>query len=180
MYKKSKITDGGATMSVHIQEILAIDRYKQELCELIQVTVNNGASIGFLLPMQKEEAEDFWESHKPNESRILLGAFINQRLIGVVYIELVEKPNGSHRGEICKLMVHPDARRLGVAKTLMKEIEKKALEQNRSLLVLDTRDGDHANELYKSLGFVFAGAIPHFARNEKGILETTNLYYKMI
>lgn len=172
---------GGADdMKPIIEEITSIDTYKHELSELMKETVNAGASIGFMAPMKRSEAEAFWESRKPHEYRVMLGAFYEERLIGTVYIELEQKPNGAHRAEVCKLMVHPNARRLGVARALMLEIEQKAIEKQRSLLVLDTREGDHANALYQSLGFQMAGAIPHFARNELGVLETTNLYYKII
>ncbi|TSB45994.1 GNAT family N-acetyltransferase [Alkalicoccobacillus porphyridii] len=167
-------------MNIQIRELKSIDTYIDALSKLMQDTVNAGASIGFLAPMEQGEAELFWQKRNPNESRIMLGAFQGNQLIGTVYVELEQKPNGSHRGEICKLMVHPDARRLGAARALMQEIEKKAIEQKRSLLILDTREGDAANRLYRSLGYQFAGAIPNFARNEKGVLETTNLYYKII
>lgn len=62
----------------------------------------------------------------------------------------------------------------------MNELENIAKQHSRSLLVLDTREGDPSNKLYISLGYEVAGTIPDFASNEKGELEATNLYYKLI
>ncbi|WYP27284.1 GNAT family N-acetyltransferase [Alkalihalobacillus sp. FSL W8-0930] len=167
-------------MSVRIKQLDTIQPYKSELCSLLIETVNQGASIGFHLPMHEEEARAFWNDYHPNEYRVTLGAFKEQRLIGTVSLELISKSNGSHRAEVCKLMVHPGARRLGAAKKLMIELENVAKQHNRSLLVLDTREGDPSNKLYISLGYEVAGTIPDFASNEKGELEATNLYYKLI
>ncbi|MFK3938120.1 GNAT family N-acetyltransferase [Alkalihalobacillus sp. NPDC078783] len=167
-------------MSLQIKELDTIHPYKIELCSLLIETVNQGASIGFHLPMQETEAVAFWNDYQPHESRITLVAFKEKRLIGTVSLELIRKSNGSHRAEVCKLMVHPGARRLGVAKKLMIKLEEIAKQRNRSLLVLDTRGGDPSNKLYISLGYHLAGTIPAFASNEDGELEATNLYYKKI
>ncbi|WP_306985225.1 GNAT family N-acetyltransferase [Alkalicoccobacillus murimartini] len=147
---------------------------------ILQDTVNAGASIGFLSPMQLEEAEQYWKQLQIDEHKILLLAFIDHELAGTVHLDLVNKPNGWHRAEICKLIVNPKLRRAGVGRALMKEIEKTAIKKNRSLLVLDTREGDPSNRLYRSIGYIQAGAIPNFASNSDGALETTNLYYKII
>lgn len=167
-------------MSLQIKELDTILPYKNELCSLLMETVNQGASIGFHLPMEEAEAAAFWDDYQPNEYRITLGAFKEQRLIGTVSLELIKRSNGSHRAEVCKLMVHPGARRLGAARKLMSELEEVAKHHKRSLLVLDTREGDPSNKLYIGLGYELAGTIPDFASNEKGELEATNLYYKFI
>lgn len=167
-------------MSLEIKELDSIQPHKNELSSILIETVNQGASIGFHLPMKEAEAEAFWDSYQPDEYRVTLGAFQEQRLVGTVSLELIKKSNGSHRAEVCKLMVHPGGRRLGVARKLMTELEEIAKHHNRSLLVLDTREGDPSNKLYISLGYQLAGTIPGFASNEKGELEATNLYYKNI
>jgi ribosomal protein S18 acetylase RimI-like enzyme len=77
-------------------------------------------------------------------------------------------------------MVHPSYRRNGIAKLLMQAIEEAAKSDGRSLLVLDTRSGDPSNNLYKSLDYIEAGRIPHYARSSSGILDDTIFYYKEI
>ncbi|MCD1189597.1 GNAT family N-acetyltransferase, partial [Vibrio cholerae] len=48
------------------------------------------------------------------------------------------------------------------------------------LLVLDTRLGDVASLLYRSIGYTEAGQIPQFARSSNGKLEATVYFYKQL
>jgi hypothetical protein len=48
----------------------------------------------------------------------------------------------------------------------------------RSLLVLDTVVGDHAERLYSRLGYTAAGIIPRYARSSAGGLDPTVYMYK--
>lgn len=75
-------------------------------------------------------------------------------------------------------MIDPDYRRRGIGRLLLLTVEEKALQEERSLLVLDTRDGDVSNILYKSMGYISAGQIPRYAKSANGELHTTIFYYK--
>jgi ribosomal protein S18 acetylase RimI-like enzyme len=88
--------------------------------------------------------------------------------------------NGSHRAEIAKLMVHPEARRQGLGRLLMETAEARARVEQRSLLVLDTRLGDPSNQLYLSMEYIEAGRIPAYARSANGELSATVYYYKQL
>ena len=55
-----------------------------------------------------------------------------------------------------------------------------ARERGRSLLVLDTRVGDHAERLYRKLHCVEAGIIPSYAQKAGGMFEATILFYKLL
>lgn len=46
--------------------------------------------------------------------------------------------------------------------------------------MLDTREGDLSNRLYKSLGYQEVGKIPGFAISPNGDLDATVIYYKGI
>jgi ribosomal protein S18 acetylase RimI-like enzyme len=80
----------------------------------------------------------------------------------------------------CQLLVHSQARRQGIGQALMQAAEQIAREQHRSLLVLDTRVGDHGEILYRKLGFVVAGIIPNYVRNKHGAYEGTVMMYKIL
>jgi hypothetical protein len=54
-----------------------------------------------------------------------------------------------------------------------------AWEKEISLLVLDTRSGDVASDLYLSLGWQIAGTIPCYARSIDNTLHTTTFMYKI-
>lgn len=77
-------------------------------------------------------------------------------------------------------MTHPNFRRNGIGRSLMQKVEERAKQENRSLLVLDTREGDPSNKLYKSLDYQEVGTIPGYAISPNGKLDATVIYYKNI
>jgi len=99
-------------------------------------------------------------------------------IIGTVQLHPSPKANSSHRAEVAKLIVHPAARGAGLGRALMQHAEAEARRLGRSLLVLDTRAGDVANHLYRSLGYAEAGRIPRYVRSANGALHETVIYYK--
>ncbi|MBE7149132.1 GNAT family N-acetyltransferase [Bacillus mycoides] len=165
--------------SIVIEEIKGLDEDIEELSELLKTVVNDEASIGFLPPLEQKEATNYWQTVLAPEV-ILYVAKINDEVAGSIQLHLVTKPNGIHRAEICKLMTHPNYRRNGIGRLLMQKAEERAKQENRSLLVLDTREGDSSNRLYKSLGFQESGKIPGYAISPNGELDATVIYYKMI
>jgi hypothetical protein len=60
----------------------------------------------------------------------------------------------------------------------MQALEATAAEHGRTLLVLDTRQGDVSELLYRKLGYVLGGAIPRYARSADGALHATVFYYR--
>lgn len=162
-----------------IEELLSNEEHLDQLSDLLVRVVDDGASIGFLPPMKMEDARHYWQTVlKPDV--ILFIATINNEIVGTIQLQLCTKQNGLHRAEIAKLMTGPNARRKGVARALMQVVEKRAINEGRTLLVLDTRDGDPSNLLYQSLGYIPAGKIPNFALSGEGKLDTTVIYYKIL
>jgi ribosomal protein S18 acetylase RimI-like enzyme len=165
---------------MEIKEIKVIDDHEIEgLSNLLKTVVDDGASIGFLRPMKKEEAVKYWQSVLKPEVKLFI-ARRNNELVGSVQLHLSTKQNGTHRAEIAKLMTHPDLRLHGIGRTLMQIAEERAKIENRTLLILDTREGDPSNKLYTSLGYIESGRIPNYAKSANGELHTTVLYHKMI
>ncbi|MBD8500871.1 GNAT family N-acetyltransferase [Paenibacillus arenosi] len=157
-----------------------IDDYiEEELADLLVQVVDNGASIGFLPPLSPVEAQDYWAKVLAPDVRLWI-AVCNGRVAGTIQLHLCGKPNGKHRAEIAKLMTHPQHRRAGVGRALMRTAEEAAWSAGRTLLVLDTREGDPSNLLYRSISYQQAGIIPSFARSASGNLDATVLYYKLL
>lgn len=157
----------------------SIDALNQLLIEC----VDNDASIGFLPPVNSSTATQYWQQIEASilcDERILITAVRNKTLIGCVQLSLMNKPNARHRAEVEKLMVSKNARKQGVGEMLMLALEKKAREYQRSLLVLDTREGDAASILYRKLNYIEAGKIPNFALNSSGETDPTVFFYKNI
>ena len=149
----------------------------RQLVDLLIASVDDGASIGFLPPLAREEADRYWAGALA-PGVILLVAEQAGRIVGTVQLQLALKANGRHRAEVNKLMVHPEARRRGLGRLLMERVEEVARREGRSLLVLDTRAGDPSNDLYHALGYVEAGRIPRYAHSANGELDTSVMYYK--
>lgn len=154
------------------------------LVDLLVDCVNSGASIGFLPPLSTVVAQTYWQeviAGVEKQSRLLLVALAEaDQLVGTVQLGLESKLNGLHRAEVQKLLVYQHARGQGIGRQLMEVIEQAARQAARSLLVLDTRQGDIAEKLYQTLGYTQAGVIPFFARNSEGGLDATVLYYKYL
>lgn len=165
---------------IQLQEIKSVEPEDfEQLTELLIYVVEDGASIGFLPPLSKDVAREYWDGVL-DPGVIILIAKREGEIVGSVQLHMAMKENGSHRAEVAKLMVHPKHRRNGIAKLLMKAIEDEAKSLGRSLLVLDTKLGDSSNQLYRSLGYIEAGKIPRFARSSSGNLDTTVIYYKEV
>jgi ribosomal protein S18 acetylase RimI-like enzyme len=150
-----------------------------QLTELLIRVVEDGASVGFLAPLSYDEASAYWEDVL-GPGVTLWVAVQNGQMIGTVQLQCAMKANGGHRAEVAKLMVDPASRRGGIGRALMLHLEPKAKQEGRTLLVLDTREGDPSNKLYQSLGYIQAGVIPDYALSSNGQLDGTVLYYKRI
>src|SRR5690349_18897485 len=92
------------------------------LAELIHAVVHAGAGISFIVPFSMDEARAFWREKALAGVRVIV-AGEGDRIVGTVQIVLDMPPNQQHRADIAKMMVHPDARRQGVARQLMVAIE---------------------------------------------------------
>jgi acetyltransferase len=150
---------------------------------LLEACVADGASIGFLHPMPAGEAEAWWRSVAEGVAAgdILLWAISDNDVpLGTIQLHPVGKPNGAHRAEVAKLMVHPRARGRGLAKQLMATAEQAARDLGRRLLVLDTVEGGVADGLYRRLGWTEAGRIPDFALKSGGGSEATVVFWKAV
>ncbi|MDP1631582.1 MAG: GNAT family N-acetyltransferase [Caulobacter sp.] len=145
--------------------------------------VADDASVGFLHPMPAGEAAAFWRAIADGIAArdILLWAVEDGGgPIGTIQLHPAGKPNGAHRAEVAKLMVHPRARGRGLAKQLMATVEQAARDLGRRLLVLDTVEGGVADSLYRRLGWTEAGKIPDFALKSGGGSEATVVFFKQI
>jgi len=156
---------------------------KRPLVQLLVDVVADGASVGFLPPLPEEDAAAYWADvavELAHGHRELLLAELDGLVVGTVQLELARKPNARHRAEVTKLLVHPTARRQGVGRLLLREVEQLARTHGRTLLHLDTREGDVAERLYVRHGYLRAGRIPNYVRNQHGQLEATVVYYRVL
>ena len=156
-----------------------------QLHALLHDAVDSGASVGFLPPLPAAEALHYWQSvidAIEAGSRVLLVARRpgEPDLLGAVQLDLATRPNSLHRAEVTKLLVHRRARRQGLARQLLLALESHARQRARTTLVLDTRAGDIAEQLYQAVGYQFVGLIPAYFLNSDRQLHATAIYYKLL
>ncbi|HEY7447925.1 MAG TPA: GNAT family N-acetyltransferase [Vicinamibacterales bacterium] len=153
------------------------------LADVLREVVYSGAGVSFIVPFSLDEARAFWvDKVLPGvraKTRRVVVARCGSRIVGTVQLDLATPPNQRHRADVAKLLVHPIARRRGIARALMVALEAIAQTEARTLLTLDTWTGGHAESLYRSLGYVSVGVIPRFARGSTtSELEPTTIMYK--
>ena len=154
------------------------------LAAVLENCVNGGASVSFMLPFTSEKTRPFWMSVAQSVDRgerIVLGAQDAQGvLVGTVQLIIDQPENQPHRADVAKLLVHPSARRGGLARELMNELESCARQQGKTLLVLDTATGSGAELFYHNCGWKKVGVIPDYAQMPDGTLIGTTLFYKTL
>ncbi|MCU0481175.1 MAG: GNAT family N-acetyltransferase [Anaerolineae bacterium] len=171
-------------MEIAYHQITSDDILHHEtgLIALIQDAVADGASIGFIAPMSDEDARAYWKTVQSavasGDKVIFIALDEHQRVAGSIQLGNATFPNGHHRAEVQKLLVHRDYRNRGIAKTLLNLIEQKARDMGKWLLVLDTVEGSVAQGLYLRSGYVQAGIIPEYALSSAGPYEATVVFYK--
>ncbi|MFC9328534.1 GNAT family N-acetyltransferase [Kitasatospora sp. NPDC057015] len=154
-----------------------------DLARLLADTVAGGASLGFLLPFDAQAAARWWLAQLPSVadgSRTVWVSTGPEGVSGTATLVLEQKPNGRHRGEIVKLMVHRDARGRGLARALLGTAEEAAARAGCTLLLLDTETGSAADLLYQAAGWTGYGVVPDYAADPAGSLRDCSFYYKRL
>lgn len=154
------------------------------LVDVLVDCVEGGASVGFMLPFGRDEAEPFWtdvlaDAAGERGDRIVLVAEdeTTGAILGTVQVLLAMPPNQPHRGEITKMLVHRAARRRGVGESLMQAAEDAAARAGKTLLTLDTAS-DAAERLYARRGWQRVGVVPGYALWPDGGPVQTVFFYK--
>lgn len=168
-----------------IHELQAIgEREIQGLGDVLIDCVEGGASVSFMLPMTRAKADVFWQgaaaSLQRGERRVLVAEDAAGTIVGTVTVILALPENQPHRGDVAKMLVHRQARRLGLGAALLAAAERCAQQAGKTLLVLDTVSGESGERLYARQGWQRVGQIPDYALWPGGGLCATTVFYKAI
>jgi GNAT superfamily N-acetyltransferase len=172
-------------MPVTVVELTAADARacQADLAALLVDVVENGASVNFMAPFTLTEASAFWSKVVgrlvKGELR-LLAAKDQSGVVGTAQLIVSQPPNQLHRADVAKVLVHTRARRQGIARRLMEQLERLAAAEGRDLLVLDTVTGGAGESLYASIGYTVVGSIPQFCRLPTGELVGTTVMFKQL
>lgn len=151
------------------------------LADVLVDCVEGGASVSFMHPFGRDRALAFWQRVAEDVragKRALIVAEDDAGICGTVQLVLDLPENQPHRAELVKMLVHRRARCHGLAAILMRAAESLALEQSRTLLVLDTVTGSTAERLYTRLGWQRLGVVPRYALMPDGAVCDATFFYK--
>nr|WP_100246857.1 GNAT family N-acetyltransferase [Streptomyces viridochromogenes] len=169
-------------MVTRLDEARLLER-AEDLTGLLVETVKDGASVGFLAPLDRTAAMAWWKERAGAVAAGRLAVWAaceGGRTVGTVSLAFPDKPNSRHRAELVKLMVHRDARGKGLGRRLLTTAEEAAARAGVTLLHLDTETDSLAERLYGSAGWTRAGVIPDYAASPAGVLRPTTIYYKYV
>ena len=102
------------TVDIIELDVRGLDRRIGELGSLMQNCVTAGASIGFILPFERLQAEAFWSvtiaPELKNNSLLLLVALVEGKLVGTGLLAHSMPANQPHRAETAARSAHPMVR----------------------------------------------------------------------
>jgi len=161
------------SQSVTIRQLSALELVAllPDLVELFVETVNVGSPLGFLAPIGREVARDYWMALIPElegGSRLVLIAFREGVVVGSGQLALSRRSNSPHRAELEKLFVQRASRGQGIGRSLMHALHSVARQHGRTLILLNTRRGEPAQDFYKALGYREVGVIPGWTIGSEG------------
>jgi GNAT superfamily N-acetyltransferase len=151
------------------------------LAEVLVDAVDSGASVGFLAPLDQDDAAGWWRAWGESVaagSTLTWVARDASGIAGTVSVVLAAKANARHRAELVKLMVLRRARGAGLARRLLATAEAAAVHKGVSLLLLDTETASAADRLYQATGWTRYGIVPDYAADPGGTLRDCSFYYK--
>jgi GNAT superfamily N-acetyltransferase len=157
------------------------DEHLQGLCDVLVDCVEGGASVGFMSPLARDRAVEFWTRVAQAVAagkRALLIARDELGICATVQLILDLPENQPHRADLAKMLVHRRARRQGLGADLMRAAESLARDCGKTLLVLDAVTGGDAARLYERLDWVRVGDIPKYALMPDGVPCSTTYYYR--
>lgn len=175
-----------ALPSGHRIAVLDTRAYEQavpDLAALLVDAVAGGASVNFLAGLRVDEAAAWWQARAGAIADGTTTAFAarepgTDRIVGSTLLVRATQPNGPHRAEVAKVLVHRDARRLGLARGLMAAAEDHARAEGRWLLHLDTQTGSGAEQMYRALGWQEMGVMPWHSLSVDGVPTGATFFWK--
>lgn len=152
-----------------------------DLCDATFAAIESGGGFGWVKKPDRTVLERFWQGVLAMPARILFVARMDNVICGTC--QLVKPPlNNEAQSFAIHLttnFVAPWARGHGLAKMLLSEAEKTALEEGFSVINLDVRETmERAISLYESMGYTRFGTHPNYAQIDGKVLQ--GFYYTKI
>ena len=145
-----------------------------DLCDATYAAIEGGGGFGWVQKPDRAVLERYWQGVLAMPARILLVARMDNMICGTC--QLVKPPanneSQSFALQLTTNFVAPWARGHGLAKMLVTEAERIAIEEGFSVINLDVRETmDRAISLYESMGYTRFAEHPHYAEIDGNILK---------
>lgn len=170
-------------MKIVLLNAATLPVYCPELAQLLLDALHSGASVGYQRPISQQEAESSFyrlRSEVEKGERLIWIARDEQGVSGSVSLQLNMQPEALNRGNIKLMLVHRRARRTGVGKRLIAELERVACARQRGLLSLEVLAGSAGEAFYRSQGYRCLGEVPDFLCSADGYYHPAAIYFKRL
>lgn len=154
--------------------------YRNELAQLLVEANSQGSSSGYPYAMGLKDAGDSFNDLRPalaQNERLLWIARDERGVMGTVQLNLTHLADSPYEAEINTLLVCARARRHGVGRLLMRELEHTAQNLRCTVLSSDMQSGSEAEAFYRAQGYRCASF-----KAESGRYSRKNevVYYKRL
>jgi ribosomal protein S18 acetylase RimI-like enzyme len=162
----SQSPDNGRATRIEEIESFSGDDLPQ-LCDLAHDAIIDGEGFLWVRPPPQRILENYWNGVVLVPERSLWIARLDGRIVGTVQIlnPSVNNESGAFAAQITTLIVAGHARRLGLARGLLRQAEAMAISRGFTALDLDVRaDREAAIRLFEAEGYKRWGVKPRYAR----------------
>lgn len=143
----------------------------RQLVEISQLVILDGGAIGWTNAIDAHELASYWETTAEKVRKgacVLAIAETTSQIIGTAQLHVPLRPEHStagHAGTLSKVFVHPNFRRLGIGRELLRCLEDEAKVRGLTTIELSVRINQiGAIGLYESLGYSRWGEQPYYAK----------------
>jgi GNAT superfamily N-acetyltransferase len=145
--------------------------------------VAEGTGMVFLPPLAPETARGFWRETArgvAGGTQRLLAGWVAGVLVGTVTVSFATAQTQPHRANLDGLLVDPGVPGPDMVRRLMLRAEAEAGRAERTMLLLQARDGSPEQAVSRDLGWREVGRLPRNIRRQDGTEADTLLLWKMI
>lgn len=153
-----------------------------DLCDATDEAIKAGGGFGWVKLPARDILERYWQGVLTMPARMLFIARLDGVICGTAQLILPPRNNEaqSFAVNMTTNFVAPWARKHGLAKMLMEEVERKAKQEGFAVINLDVRETqEEAIHFYESVGYVHFGTHPYYARVDNQIVKG-RYYYKVL
>ena len=153
-----------------------------DLCDATESAIEEGGGFGWLKAPARQVLESYWKGVLLVPDRYLVVGRLDGVVAGSAQLAKAPRNNEAQAfaGTLSAAFVAPWARRRGIGRGIVLEIERVARDLGLAILNLDLRDTQRAAiRLYESLEYERWGTHPCYARVE-GRIVPGHYYYKRI